>query len=54
MVFFFLMLSVPKALLLLQVLTISQNIISPLAPLLCFYSLIPSDVKCCFAFASGE
>lgn len=48
------MLSVPKTLRLLQALTISQNIISPLAPLLCSYSLISSDVKGCFAFASGQ
>lgn len=50
----FFMLSAPKTLGFLQGLTISRTIISPLAPLLCSYSLILTDVKCCFAFSGGE
>lgn len=50
----YLVLSVPKTLRLLRALTVSQNIISPLAPHLCSCSLISSDVKHCFAFASRE
>lgn len=49
-----LMVSVPKTPQLLNALTVSQNIASPLAPLLSSHSLISSDVKCCFAFTTGE
>lgn len=48
------MVSVPKSPQLLNAWTISQNIISPLTPLLSSYSLISSDIKCFFAFTSGE